>query len=226
MKTKKKSRKQILSLVCALAIIAMEILAAVLSWNRQGPEMFTFYTEDSNLLALAACTLYAAGLIRSMNRGEALPSWVVTLKFAATGCLTLTFVVVVVVLAPMLGGFRGYEVMLLWDSMLFHHLLCPVLMIVSTLFVDGDGALDQRAVPMAMVPTVLYAVVVIGLNIGRVLSGPYPFLMVYNQPWWASVLWTLGIVGGADALDHLLVAVKNRTASRRNHGTPEAAARF
>ena len=42
------------------------------------------------------------------------------------------------------------------------------------------------------------------LNGARVLDGPYPFLRVYNQPVWATVLWIAGIYLGTFLLGLIL----------------------
>jgi len=48
-----------------------------------------------------------------------------------------------------------------------------------------------------LIPTIIYAIISIILNILKVMDGPYLFLHVYNQPIYASVLWIIGILGGA-----------------------------
>ena len=63
---------------------------------------------------------------------------------------------------------------------------------------------------MAWIPTVIYAVVVVILNILKLLEGPYPFLYVYKQPWYISLVWAVGIVGAnllCAFLMHLIRAV-------------------
>jgi hypothetical protein len=81
--------------------------------------------------------------------------------------------------------------------MLYFHLLCPILAILSSLLVDPRGASGLADVRLAIIPTTLYAALLIFLNLIRVVSGPYPFLKVYDQSVWASVGWVVAIVGGA-----------------------------
>ena len=40
-----------------LAMVVLEIISAAMSWRQLGVWMFQFYTQGSNLLALAACAL-------------------------------------------------------------------------------------------------------------------------------------------------------------------------
>ena len=49
----------------------------------------------------------------------------------------------------------------------------------------------------AMIPTIIYGIVMYTMNFLRVYDGPYPFLRVHDQPWYMSVLWFLIIAGAA-----------------------------
>lgn len=52
--------------------------------------------------------------------------------------------------------------------------------------------------------TLVYGIVLIFLNIIHAVNGPYPFLMVYEQPVWATLLWAITILGGVYGLSILL----------------------
>ena len=47
------------------------------------------------------------------------------------------------------------------------------------------------------------------------MEGPYPFLMVYKQPVWASVLWLIAIPGGAYLIALLLYKLSLKVSARR-----------
>ena len=68
-----------------------------------------------------------------------------------------------------------------------------------------------------MIPPVLYAAVIVTLNLTRTVRGPYPFLLVYEQPVWASLLWAGVILGTAWLIALLLVLVKR---GRRSSSSP------
>ena len=106
------------ALMLNLAVVVMEIVSAAMSWRQLNLGMFMFYTQDSNILACAACALLAAFQIRALRTGADIPVWAQRLKYAAVCCLSVTFLVVVLVLAPMSGG--AYGVMLLSGTMLYH----------------------------------------------------------------------------------------------------------
>ena len=205
------------SLGLNLAVAGMEIAGLCLSIRQNGAGLFRFYTEDSNLLAMASCAVLAGCELRRLRTGAPLPGWVRTLKFTAVCCLSVTFLVVVCILSPMMAAEGGYRVMLLRGSMLFHHLLCPLTALAS-LLLEGDPPFTKRDVRWALAPTALYAAVAVVLNLTGALTGPYPFLRVYEQPWYLSALWAAVILGGAfgiaEALRRLCGRVGRRSASR------------
>ena len=87
--------------------------------------------------------------------------------------------------------------MLLTGTMLFTHLLCPAAALMSFLLLEHRPGLGRKAALTAMIPTAVYAAVAVLLNLLRIWKGPYMFLLVYEQPVWASVLWGIVILGGA-----------------------------
>ena len=182
-----------------------------ISFTKYGLAMFALYTVDSNIFAVLACTVYAIFLGRAMVSGKEMPVWPALLKYAAVCCLTVTFLVVVAVLAPM-HGIDGYRMMLLSGDMLYHHLLAPILAALSFFLFDRVPLRPEKAAQLALLPTAVYAAVMILLNLMRGVTGPYPFLMVYAQPVRASVLWALLILGGAYAIAWLIARLRAQKA--------------
>ena len=177
-----------------------------------GVRTFRYYTQDSNLLALAACALLAAFQLRALRTGAAIPLWAQRLKYAAVCCLSVTFLVVVLVLAPMSGG--AYSLMLLEGTMLYHHLLCPLAAFFGFMLFEKQPALRRIDALLPAGLTFLYAAVLTVLNIARVVDGPYPFLRVYAQSVPVSVLWALVMLGGAETLSWGLYALHSRRARK------------
>ena len=196
------------ALMLNLAVVVMEIVSAAMSWRQLNLGMFMFYTQDSNILACAACALLAAFQLRALRTGAAIPLWAQRLKYAAVCCLSVTFLVVVLVLAPMSDG--AYGVMLLSGTMLYHHLLCPLAAFLGFVLFEKRPALRRIDALLPTLLTLVYAVVLTALNIARVLDGPYPFLRVYAQSVHASILWALAILGGAEMLAWGVFALHGR----------------
>ena len=101
----------------------------------------------------------------------------------------MTFLTVVLVLAPYYPEQGGVVFLLTESSMLYHHLLNPLCVFVSFVFLERDPKLPACCIPLALMPTVLYGSVALWANIRRLIVGPYPFLMVYEQTPAQSVLW-------------------------------------
>ena len=120
-----------------LAIFVLECIGGYLYFIRSGWNFVQFYTEDSNTLALITC-LFLAVYEYQMWKGQrsVLPGWIQELKYIATVCLTLTFLVVIFILIPLQGGIGSAYFFLINGSMLYHHLICPILAFVSFLWFD------------------------------------------------------------------------------------------
>ena len=187
--------RRVLSILLNLAVVRMEPIAIRMSWEAVGEQALTFYTENSNLFSAAVCLLVAVCQLWALLSGRALPRWVKRLKFIAACCLTLTFLTVVFVLAPYYPDEGGVVFLLTESSMLYHHLLNPVLVFVSFVFLEREPRLPARNIPLALVPTVLYGVYDLWGNITGRIDGPYPFMRVYDQTLQESLMWFVIILG-------------------------------
>lgn len=196
-----KRKNAAVSFALSLVIVALEVLTGVMAFRELKLAAFQYYTLDSNLLLLVSAVLWLPFEGRYLRDGVAVPSWVRTVKYTATCTTSVTLMVVLTVLAPMEHDFGG---LLFSGFLLYAHTLCPLLALVSFLFFEGEPKLHQDDVLIAIAPTVLYALVAITLNAAKVWHGPYPFLMVYRQPVWLSILWCAAILGGAWVLAALL----------------------
>lgn len=198
METKHQIKKQnLIAFILNAAIVMMEIIGLIMSFSRHGMKSFQFYTEDSNMFALVSSLLFCAWTVTNGKKESALlPKWIHVMKYMSNCCLAVTFIVVITVLAPMAGP-KGYQMMMLSNSMLFHHFLCPVISLISFIFFEKEPKIDVKHSFYALMPTIVYALIVTLLNILRVMEGPYPFFHVYEQPLFATVLWFIGIIDGA-----------------------------
>ena len=162
-------------------------------------------------------TAEAFFLLRCLRYDLPVPPFAVRLfKYLAACCLAVTFLVVMLILLPMLR-FSPYAVsrMLLTGSAPFLHVLCPLLLVFSFLFLESPPFSRWRHICSALVPTCLYAAVAMTCNLLQILDGPYPFLRVRIQPVWASVLWGLGILCGCFVIAWLFWFVNLRLNGRR-----------
>ncbi len=184
----------VLSILLNLFIVRWEPVAIWMTWEAVDSQTFTFYTENSNVFAFFVCLLVAVCQVGCLFTGRRLPRWVKALKFIATCCLTMTFLTVVFVLGPYYSDQGGVVFLLTENSMLYHHLLNPLCAFVSFVLLEREPRLSARCIPLALVPTVLYGTLALWANYKRLITGPYPFLMVYNQTLRQTVLWCVVIL--------------------------------
>ena len=191
--------KRIVALIGNLLTAVFSLVGTVIHLSRVGWSILEFYTVDSNILVFFSsliCAYFLVGMLRG-RRGET-PRWAVIFKYFTVCLVAVTFFVVLLVLAPMFEPFgSGYLRMFFFRQLLFHHLLAPVCAMVTFIFFDERLGKGIRYPFFSLFPTIAYAVVTVILNLTRVLHGPYPFLYVYEQPVYMSVLWFFIIVGFA-----------------------------
>ncbi len=186
----------VMSLIINIIIIVFEIIGTTICAANTGFEMFSFYTTDSNIFALTSCIVFSAFTLRSLfsKHKPEIPRGVKMLKYISVCCLNVTFIVVVTIFAPVMGD-DGYVQMLFKDDFLYYHFACPLLSLISFVLFEGGYEFDISCSLAAMIPTMIYAVVAVLLNLLSVMNGPYPFLKVYSQPVYLSILWLLLIIG-------------------------------
>jgi len=63
---------------------------------------------------------------------------------------------------------------------------------------------------IGVIPTILYAIIIVILNIVRYIEGPYPFFRVYNQSIIVSIIWIVIIMGLVYFISYMLYKLHNR----------------
>ena len=223
------NKAQILAAVIMnLAVVVSAIVGAVNNYNQgvgganSGWSMLVFYTCDSNLLGAIACSILTVCYIRMLKTGKALPGWAVIIKYMAVCCLTITFLVTVFILTPFMAmDARLYgmpekmsfaqsaQFMLLGGCTLYHHVISPLLAFISFVLFEPLPCGAKKALGYAIIPTAIYAAVSVTLNILRIWHGPYPFLYVYEQSVWMSLVWFAVVFGGAALISFLIAKIRN-----------------
>lgn len=200
------------ALLLNLVLIVMGAIGTAAVIRSSGIRGYIFYTNVSNLMGLVSAVLYTVSLLRESRGGQRPPHWICVFRYMSACVLTVTFLVVAFVLAPMVED--GLRYFLFSGQYLFTHFLCPVLTIISVCFFERDWKATASWTLAGVLPTVIYAGVTIPLNALYILHGPYPFLLVHEQPVRMSVLWCVVIVGGAYVAALILWLIK-RIGDRR-----------
>lgn len=183
-----------------LLIIILEIIGFILVFNELGIASLEYYTEDSNLLLLISSSIFLIFLLKNKE----LPSWFKSLRYVAIVSTTLTLIIVLTVLSWTTD--LGLYHLLFGGSMLYHHTLCPVLAVFAFLI----EKYDDLNVIHGLYFTMIYAMIMISLNILKIVEGPYPFLLIYNQPVIHSVIWTIVILAITYAIALILKKVNGK----------------
>ena len=192
--------KRNVSIALSFIIIILEIIALIVCYNSFGINL-AYYTIDSNIFLLISTILY---LITINN----VPNIVQLLKYSSTLSVFITFLVVVFVLYPMYDF--NFQFMFLDGPNLYMHVLCPLLAVISFIFFDSNEIENSLKNNLrSLYFTIIYAIILISLNILNVVSGPYPFLKVNQQSPLMSLFWIVLILGGALILSKALLFLKD-----------------
>ncbi len=193
--------KNKIALALNTLIIILEAIAQPMIFIPRGIVAAQYYTQLSNIMLFIAAIILEFYLIRKVFKKTAIPRWVGLTLFSAVAATTVTFIVVLTILSWQVGDL-GW--LLFNGSMLFTHTLCPILGII--LFaVFNPCEFKKTDARYAMIFTLGYAAVSLVLNIAKIWHGPYPFLWVYEQPIWLTIVWFIVIPGGAFGLAKLLL---------------------
>ena len=184
-----------------LLMVILEIIGFVLVFKELGIASLEYYTEDSNLLLMISSII----LLIYISKNKELPSWFKSFRYIAIVSTTLTLIIVLTVLTWTTDF--GLYYLLFHESMLYHHTLCPVLAILSFVFVERY---DNLHTIHGLYFTTIYGIIMIILNALKIVEGPYPFLLVHNQPIIHSIIWTALIFAITYAIASILKKVNGK----------------
>lgn len=121
---------------------------------------FRYFTNLSNILLAVSC--FVALIFECKNAVKDkyfLPEWVMVLKFTATVSTTLTFITVVVFLAPITVT-RGLSYFHLFEkNYFFLHFFSPFLAIIAFIFFERAKNFKFAYCVFGLIPTVAYSFV-------------------------------------------------------------------
>lgn len=208
MKLTERLRLLILILLDA-AMVAMEWPVLHNAWRDSGVWMLRFYTQSSNVLALFVCTVCALAGIVCLIRGRTLPGWIKVIRYVSSCCLMVTFIVAAFVLVPMERQ-NTFQNFILEGDLLYLHTVCPLLML-ATLFLHGRPRLGWLHTLAPLVPTLIYGVITLTMNVRHVYYGPYPFLRIHQQTTAETIFWCTAIPLGNWVLAAAMRMLSNLT---------------
>lgn len=196
--------KRKIGILLNLLLIILEIIGLIISQIEGGLSVIKYYTEESNILCLISSVIVLFYLIKNKKFTKEISVF----RFMTVVSLSITFLVVVFVLAPMYDF--NYYWLLYRNSSLYLHLLCPIISVISFLFFENHNLKHKRDKLRGIYFTILYAIVTTILNLLDLLEGPYPFLMVKKNGALISIVWLVIMMGSSYLISLSLVKIKNK----------------
>lgn len=164
-----------------LVIVILEFIAFSKARKRTGfKKSLIYYTQLSN-----AATLISSLLLVILGQKH----FVEVLRFLSNAMLVMTFFVTVCILVPMSGRIKE---LLFSGSGLFHHLIIPVLSVLSFLLAEDRVPVAWIWLPASV--TLSYGLIMVYLNATGKTDGPYPFFRVKRIGKKLTVLYMAGLM--------------------------------
>lgn len=143
---------------------------------------FLYYSDNAGMFALSSSIIYVIIVLAKKE-----PNFLcLALRYVSTACLVLTLVGTFYV-ATTTG--ENYLDSFIKGSHLFNNLLCPIVSFVSFTMFEGDKRLNKKkTIWYALIPTVIYGVIMLVCNVSNTFTGPYSFMMINDNPVYVTVI--------------------------------------
>ena len=143
---------------------------------------FLYYSDNAGMFALSSSIIYVIIVLAKKE-----PNFLcLALRYVSTACLALTLVGTFYV-ATTTG--ENYLDSFIKGSHLFNNLLCPIVSFVSFTLFEGDRRLNKKkTIWYALIPTVIYGIIMLVCNVSNTFTGPYSFMMINDNPVYVTVI--------------------------------------
>ena len=143
---------------------------------------FLYYSDNAGMFALSSSIIYVIVILTKKE-----PNFLsLALRYVSTTCLVLTLVGTFYV-ATTTG--ENYLDSFIKGSHLFNNLLCPIVSFVSFTIFEGDRRLNKKkTIWYALIPTVIYGIIMLVCNVTNTFTGPYSFMMINDNPVYLTVI--------------------------------------
>ena len=143
---------------------------------------FLYYSDNVGMFALSSSIIYVIIVLAKKE-----PNFLcLALRYVSTTCLVLTLVGTFYV-ATTTG--ENYLDSFIKGSHLFNNLLCPIVSVISFTLFEGDRRLNKKkTIWYALIPTVIYGIIMLVCNVTNTFTGPYSFMMINDNPVYVTVV--------------------------------------
>ncbi len=177
-------KRQLILIFIEAAIIVLEGIGLYLAFDWGFPAALKYYTNLSNLLFAMGMIIHLAFLIIAFVKGENSPAWCANIKFLGLVHVCMTFLTVLLLLAPLdylINGNNFFE-HFYQSSFLYLHFLCPLLGAIGYFFFEDKTVITWKTVLWSMLFIALYGTAIVIMNGAGLMEAPYPFADVINEP--------------------------------------------
>lgn len=198
----------------SIAIILQAISSSQSILSEGGLAIFRYFTIDGNIFVCVASIVIISYLIYAYIKKKDIPNYIYILHLMSAVSSLLIFLTVMVVLLPYYGS-----ILLAGYIMIVLHATNPIIVLLSFLFLYNNK-IKKRLAILGIMPMAVYGIIAIILVACKVWTGrliPYPFLELYDNPWWQSVLYITFMFGGS-ALAGLLLSFASSKLYILNYG--------
>ena len=164
-----------IALLLNLCVIPISLIGFYQAYQQVGKQIFIYYTEISNLIALVSSILYVIGIHVS------------DLRYTAVCMLSMTALISLLVLSSMDGGIRKN---MIEGNTLCHHTLVPLLTLLSYVFFETHS----KAYYYPVLISLIYGLCMYYLNYMKRMEGPYPFFKIYEVGFKMALAWLIVLV--------------------------------
>ena len=170
---------------------------------------FLYYSDNAGMFALSSSIIY---VIIVLTKKE--PNFLsLALRYVSTACLVLTLVGTFYV-ATTTG--ENYLDSFIKGSHLFNNLLCPIVSFVSFTMFEGDRRLNKKkTIWYALIPTVIYGIIMLVCNVSNTFTGPYSFMMINDNPVYVTVIVVIATIVLNYVIGRFLLLSNQKHAPRR-----------
>ncbi len=137
---------------------------------------FKAFTVDSNVLSAVAALVCLVFNIKNIGKDKVvIPKWVEKIYLMGAAGVFLTILTVIVFLTPLRYIKTGDWIILYSGSLFFYHLVNPIVVVLSMMFLLNSHKLTYKEGLLGVIPMIVYALVYIIMIMTKTWSDFYFF---------------------------------------------------
>ena len=157
-----KSKRLLVSFILNLVIFSFVLIGTIIAFTigdgilmAKFPDIFKYFTFQSNVYMAVVAIIYAYYQLQMwLGKKENIPHVLNVFYHVGVTAVGLTFLVVIIFLAPTYGFIKMYQY-----ANLFFHALAPAFAMANYMFFNKECRIRVKDTPFAITPCLLYGIV-------------------------------------------------------------------